>query len=450
MAFFLFLLVNATLFLRPAEIVPAWQGASLYEFLILGCALFALPEMLAHLGARPLEAQPVTLGVLGLLAAILLAPLTGLDFDHAWQAGFLFAKVIVYYLLLVSLVNTPARLGWFMVCLVWFSFGLALITVLQYHEVFTLPTLKKLTEMEIDRVTGDALVLTRLQGSGIFHDPNDLGVMLAMVVPLALYCLTNPGGVGRAVYLAPLALFLYAIGLTQSRGAFLALLTGLGATLAMRYGGRKTLAIAALGLPFFVLAFAGRQTTFSATHGTGQSRIQLWSDWLTEFRAQPLFGKGLEIPEENAEFQPGWTGRGHTAHNAYLQAFAELGFLGGLLFLGLFYFALLSLVRMQPCSRHAPRAVTAHGVCLLQNGRLHPFLFGAVAAYALGLMSLSMGYVIPTYLVVGLAVAYARITPCYSPLPAPRFDGTAVRRLFCLSLGFLALMYVTVRVFIRW
>ena len=45
MAFFLFILVNAALFIRPAEIVQSWQGLEIYFYLILACAVAALPDV---------------------------------------------------------------------------------------------------------------------------------------------------------------------------------------------------------------------------------------------------------------------------------------------------------------------------------------------------------------------------------------------------------------------
>src|SRR5438132_32729 len=100
MAFVFFLLVNAVLFLRPAELVPGWQGVPLYECAIVACLIGALPEILRQLG-QPLESQPITLCVVGLLAAVLLAQLPALDVAEAGRTGFHFLKVLVYYVLFV-------------------------------------------------------------------------------------------------------------------------------------------------------------------------------------------------------------------------------------------------------------------------------------------------------------------------------------------------------------
>src|SRR5207247_9343584 len=125
----------------------------------------------------------VLLCFLGVLPAIFLSQLPSFNFSEAWRTGFFFFKVLVYYVLLISVVNSGPRLkifiGWLVCCCVL----LALITLLQYHEVLTLPTLKSVTDTDMDRVTGEVTTFGRLQGPGIFNDPNDLGGRRASAWP---------------------------------------------------------------------------------------------------------------------------------------------------------------------------------------------------------------------------------------------------------------------------
>src|SRR3954452_8179869 len=72
-AWLLFLLLNATLFMRPAEIVPQLEGWPIYNAIILCCLALALPQMLQRLQGRSLLADPITLCVFGILPAIVLS-----------------------------------------------------------------------------------------------------------------------------------------------------------------------------------------------------------------------------------------------------------------------------------------------------------------------------------------------------------------------------------------
>src|SRR5581483_9793333 len=118
LGFALFLLVNAALFIRPAEIFPSLEELPVYELLIVTCLLFSLPVVVSQLNSRSLKANPTTACVLGLLAAVVLSQLTNFSLYGARTGGFDFAKVVVYYLLCVGLLNSVARLRNFLLSLV--------------------------------------------------------------------------------------------------------------------------------------------------------------------------------------------------------------------------------------------------------------------------------------------------------------------------------------------
>ena len=110
MAFFLFILVNAALFIRPAEVVPGWQGVEIYFYVILACLLASFGDILAYLTDQPLDTKPILLCVLGVFVAVLVPQFLAGDLEQAGRTGVYFAKNVAYFLLFVSLVNTPARL----------------------------------------------------------------------------------------------------------------------------------------------------------------------------------------------------------------------------------------------------------------------------------------------------------------------------------------------------
>jgi hypothetical protein len=73
-----------------------------------------------------------------------------------------------------------------------------------------------------------------------------------------------------------------------------------------------------------------------------------------------------------------------------------------------------------------------------------------VAAYAAGMVSLSRAYVVPTYMVLGLATAYVRLASEHLPAPVLRFDAPLVRRLILASVASLVGIYVFIRIFVRY
>jgi hypothetical protein len=72
-AFCVFLLVNATLFLRPAELVPALLNLPIYEVLILLAFALSVKRLQWQFQLPMLRRQPISLCVLALLPAIMIS-----------------------------------------------------------------------------------------------------------------------------------------------------------------------------------------------------------------------------------------------------------------------------------------------------------------------------------------------------------------------------------------
>jgi hypothetical protein len=432
--FFLFILVNAALLIRPTEVVPELRTVPLFNYLILACLAASWPSVLRQFTDRTSGIHPVTGCVLGLLVAVVLSGLAQLDPEQAAEWGADFGKAVIYYLLLVGLVDTPQRLRLFLFWLVLFAAVLAVLALLSYYDYLDL-SLGDINERVTDKATGLDEVVRRLRGPGVlFGDPNDVCAVFVVALLLCLYAAGDPRlGVLRLLWAALIGLFGYAMALTYSRGGFIGLLTGLFVLCQARYGRRRSLVLLALVVPALFAVFAGRMTDLSATGGTGQQRIQVWGDGLMRLRGAPLFGIGMhKFGEGGGEL---------VAHNSFIHCYTELGLLGGTFFLGAFYlaFALLRRVGAEPWYLRDP-----------ESRRLHPFLLAVLAAYAACLMSLSLSYHMTTYLILGLVAVHARLCAGPAAFPPLRFDAALARRLALVSVTFLVLAYAFVRVFVRW
>ncbi len=470
MAYFLFLLVTAALFVRPAEIFPAVYAWPIYEYLILACLAASLPGVLSQLSTKSLAENPITACVIGLWAAVVLSHLSHLFIWGARMSGFMFFKLVVYYLLLVANINSEERLRSFLRWLLLLIALAAAIALLSAYHVIELPGGDFYAQRQLDAATGQMSVIPRLRSTGIFNDPNDFAMILVAGVAIALYFVADPaGGILRPLGLALAGLFGYAIYGTQSRGGLLALLAALLTLCHARWGWRRAALIAAVALPLLLVAFKGRMTSLDQAMDTdtGQSRVQLWSMGLALFRQQPLFGIGCQNYADEA---------GQVAHNSFLHAFTELGFFGGALFLGAFAAALIMLYRLRnwglsqfssdengtvplslsqfPSERNwdGPPPDAEDGFSPIHGGlkRLLPCVTAVLVGFAASMLSLSRNYMVPTYLVLGLATAYVRIAAGQTqPLPL-KFDSWFLKRLAFGSVFFLAVVYVFVRLTVRW
>jgi O-antigen ligase len=224
-----------------------------------------------------------------------------------------------------------------------------------------------------------------------------------------------------------LGLFGYALALTQSRGGFIALLAALLVLFRTRFSWWKSVPLALIVLPIMFMIFDGRMTGISTSEDTAQERIQLWSEGLEFFREAPLFGIGQgEFADQVRQ----------VAHNSFVHSYAELGFFGGTVFLGAFFCALWGLYRLRRFSLQIRDP---------QLTRLRPYAITILAAYAVGLLSLSRAYIVPTYMVLGLGTAYIRLASVHLPAPVLRFNGQLLLWLGVVS----ALSLVGIKVFVN-
>jgi O-antigen ligase len=234
-------------------------------------------------------------------------------------------------------------------------------------------------------------------------------------------------------------LFAYAVFLTQSRGGFISFVGGLAVLAWMRFGWRRTAIIGVVGLPLLLILFAGRQTELSTKSGTAQTRVELWRDWMMTFRENPIFGAGMSLPkEDDLKNRRPDEEKHHLAHNSFLQGFADLGFVGGCLLVGAFFTALWSLYRY-----NADDSILVNA----DLKTLQPYLVAGIAAYALGMMTLTICYIVPTFMMLAIAVAFTQMAQ-RSALAAPapmRFDLPLVGRFAAVGCCFLASIYLFVR-----
>src|SRR5947208_461473 len=117
MGFALFLVVNGMLFVRPAEFHPGLLGMPVYEVCIVACLAVSYPAVAARLDPRDLAAKPVNACAAGMLAAIVCSHLAQGEPTLAFDRGAEFAKLLLYFFLLVGVVDTPARLERFLTAL---------------------------------------------------------------------------------------------------------------------------------------------------------------------------------------------------------------------------------------------------------------------------------------------------------------------------------------------
>jgi O-antigen ligase len=430
MQFRLLILLVLVLFVRPGEIVSGLEGWPIYLVVCLLCTAASFPSVAQVLKLQSLRSQPITVCVLGIGVMVILSQACRFNFHETANAAQAFINPLLFYLLLVSCVDSPTRLRSLLFWMVSFIAVLTTVAVLQYHGVLDVPSLSVLEERGWNMETGQLTIFLRLRGTGIFNDPNDLSLILVAGTLIAFFVLAGPYPAPlRALSLCLCGIFAYALVLTQSRGGLLGFLAGLSAFCVTRLGWRKAALVLLFTIPAIFILFAGRQTSISTRDGTGQDRIQLWAEGIQLFRERPIFGIGYGQYAEEV---------GLVAHNSFVHCYTELGFLGGAFFVSAFYLAVVSLHQIK---RAAAESLDP------ESCRLRPYLMAMVAAYVVGMLSLSRCYVIPTYLLLGLVTVYHQINLPGFPQP---ISARLLAKLGGVSVAALAGIMLFVRVCVHY
>ncbi len=430
--FYLFLLVNAVLFVRPSEIFP--ELGNIYEILIVVCLVVSLPAVIDKLVGPSLVQRPTIPCILGILVAVVLSNLMRGEIGEAKDLGKEFAKVVVYYLLFLVNVDSIPRIRQFLTWLVGFITIVTITGVLQYHEYINIPSLVICQQKIRDAYDEVVDTTPRLVSTGIYSDPNDLAMILQVSMLICLYEIeARKGTMLRWIYAGPFVLFGYGLMLTQSRGGFLAFVVSLFALLGLKLGPRRAAYLGVVLVPILLVVFAGRQTDISVTdkRATAQARFQLWTEGLEMFKQSPLWGAGAGTYKDQA---------GLVAHNSYVHAFAELGFLGAACFVGMFYASLKGLWGLR-------KLVNLPGLDP-EIARLWPYLVVLIVAYAISMFSLSRNYVAPTYTLFAVTAVYIPIVCRATGTHSLQFDGRFILRVVRASVVVLVFHYAITRVMV--
>jgi O-antigen ligase len=225
--------------------------------------------------------------------------------------------------------------------------------------------------------------------------------------------------VHRIFTLGLLSLLFYGIYLTNSRGGVLALMATVFFYFIRR--SRHFLLGGIIGGLFVFAIFSfgpSRLALLSISEDSAFSRIELWYEGIMMLKSNPLFGVGFNMFTEDLP---------QTAHNSFILAAAELGFVGLFFFMGLIYvsFRQLSIIQQQePQLRNYAYALQS-----------------ALIGFSVGGFFLSRTYVILPYMIFALSGSLFFIARGQNPSIEYKFDKKEIRNVVSLCFGILLLTY---------
>nr|MCH9790729.1 O-antigen ligase domain-containing protein [Planctomycetota bacterium] len=156
-AYCLFLMVNITLFLRPAELIPALANLPIYEVLILSSFFLSLDQIKRTLQVPMLKRQPITLCAIGILVAVVLSHASHMYLYGIRTSSIAFFKTLIYYILLVSVIDSPQRLKGLLKTVAITSSVMILLCVIDYSGLHDFEFIKHVSDRDGVSDAGDTI-----------------------------------------------------------------------------------------------------------------------------------------------------------------------------------------------------------------------------------------------------------------------------------------------------
>lgn len=236
----------------------------------------------------------------------------------------------------------------------------------------------------------------RIQYVGIFSDPNDLAMLFIIAIPMALLMAGKGGmlGLRRLFWWAAALLLLYGVYLTDSRGAFLAVMAMAGVWLWLRRGLLVAGVMGVAGMSVLMM-LPTRMQELDAGESSAYGRIEAWYDGIQMFIGNPLFGVGVGNFTTHTLL---------TAHNSFVLVLAETGIIGYTVWLAMVGYCFL----MPVIVLRLPAAIDDPGLQELwtrERQMAMTLLILQVGFYACAFF-LSRSYVILLYIMLGLVTGW--------------------------------------------
>ena len=311
-------------------------GTLRIAFVAAGLAIIAhlLQSLAGQQSARPFFPTEFWIAIALICWSLITLPVS------YWPGGSMevltdhYLKAIAFFWLIGAVVTTTSRLrllAWaFVIC----AIPLAITGIQHYASGMVMST----TQVGLVRVKG------YVGGSGLVGNPNDLALMLNLIIPIAmaLFLSTRSAG-GRSLALVSALLSAVAVILTFSRAGFLTLaatsiLIVLWSFRHRHPGVAAVILVAGLGaIPFLPQGYMNRLSTITDIEAdqTG-SATGRWRDYqaaLGVVASNPILGAGIgqDVLAMNESRGDDWV----SVHNAFLEYAVDLGLPGLILFVWL-------------------------------------------------------------------------------------------------------------------
>lgn len=429
MNFALLLIYLFIYIVRPSEWVPGLIGTPL--LMVVGVLAIVAIIFGVISGKTPnVLSGDVERMMLGFIVAICLSHLS-----HGYVGGAInsmekFLPSMVGFFLVITSINDRKKFNMLIVVL----FALVLFVAYeggqQYRTGYSIGGMEPIYQ-NATSVDGEQIKIPRIRWYGLFNDPNDLGLLLIIIIPFLVNMLMQRRFV---VPLISLSLVIPALYYTNSRGSMLAGAVAICSYFLIRYRSKKGFMLGLVLIVPLLLLGPSRMGDMSGKEESAYGRIESWYQGYQMFKSNPLFGVGMGSYTDYHEL---------TAHNSFVLIMAELGFLGLFFFTGLIYYPLTRL-RSVLFSKETDVALSTDDLGAISS------VFASFVGVLASIFFISRAYVLIPFLLIALSTSMNRIheISCHGVETFEKPASYHLKLIALISISQIILINLIVKVFI--
>lgn len=397
-SFILYLYFVVDVFLHFPARVPGYGAVrpTVLVFLIIAISLFAQYDKIKYATKDPIYKAIIAL-IVYIVLSLPLVEWPGSVIRENWEP---FIKAVAFFFFTALIIDTDKRLRIFLLVFI----GCQVFRVLE-------PLYLNITSGYWGSSTHlGGEFADRLSGAPAdVVNPNGLGFVIVTAIPFLHYLLFAANKKGKILYFLLLPPLLYALILTMSRGAFVALLVVAG-MIFFQSKHKLVLIFVAVGIAFAgwnVMSPVQKDRYLSLFSENTENAVTVEGRWnliIREFGLgfeRPIVGHGLGT---TAEAKTHSWGRRQASHNLYGQLLIEIGLIG-------FVFFFIYLWRIYKRFKYNQDILKrfeglSKATYYHRLNQAMTAVFWMYAVYSLNYFGLSQYY---WYMFGGLAVAYGRL-----------------------------------------
>lgn len=341
------------IFIRPHEVMPGIFGP--LPLVKIAAVVTILVYLISKLNAgenlitwSPEFKMMLVIGLMGLM----LAPIAASPGDSINVMKDTYLTLLILFVLMTTLIDTRRRLR---------SFLLAMMVSGFLYSVSAMKTFLTRTGNEVERIKGWGTQL---------ENPNDLACVLALLMPFSVYFLLTSKGKIRLLALITVLATFFSVMFTFSRSGFLGLILAI-LVMVWKIGRKYRMRIVAGSAVLAVVLFVAMPGSYRHRISTifnpqadqtnsAQERQELMKVAANLAVRRSVLGLGM------GNFHI-YSFHEKVAHNSFLEIMAELGIVGLLAYLGLIFYPLLAIRRIEreslPGGARPDRELNIMAVC---------------------------------------------------------------------------------------